>query len=115
MATDIKVGEVYFLPVRVTSLNDNMDRVFYAVEPVGMEVAELTLSPDGKRCRILKILLHACFSGKSFILMYLLWYFWININQTSKRLLPVINVNLTALIIMSKLSIFQLFRSKYLF
>ena len=54
MATDIKVGEVYFLPVRVTSRNDNMDRVFYAVEPVGMEVAELTLSPDGTRLLYVK-------------------------------------------------------------
>lgn len=46
MAEDIKVGEVYYLPVRVTSRNENMEREYLAVEPVGMEVPEQVLAGD---------------------------------------------------------------------
>ena len=46
MAEDIKVGEVYYLPVRVTSRNENMEREYLAVEPVGMAVPEQVLAGD---------------------------------------------------------------------
>ncbi|MBR3925579.1 MAG: hypothetical protein IKJ58_02315 [Akkermansia sp.] len=51
---EVKVGEVYLLPVRVTSRNVNMEREYLAVEPVGMEVPELVLSPDGTRLLYVK-------------------------------------------------------------
>lgn len=54
MDEDIKVGEVYYLPVRVTSRNVNMEREYLAVEPMGMEVPELMLSPDGTRLLYVK-------------------------------------------------------------
>ena len=47
MESEVKVGEVYYLPVRVTSCNDNMAARYYAVEVPGMET--LVVSSDGKR------------------------------------------------------------------
>ena len=51
---NIKTGEVHLLPVRVTSRNVNMEREYLAVEPVGMEVPELVLSPDRTRLLYVK-------------------------------------------------------------
>lgn len=51
---EVKVGEVYYLPVRVTSRNENMEREYLAVEPVGMEVPELVLTPDKTRLLYIK-------------------------------------------------------------
>lgn len=47
MDVGIKVGEVYSLPVRVVSCNRNMDQVYFAVQPQGMAVPQMVLSPDG--------------------------------------------------------------------
>ena len=51
---EIQVGKVYYLPVRVTSRTVNMEREYLAVEPVGLEVPELVLSPDGTRLLYVK-------------------------------------------------------------
>lgn len=51
---EIKVGEVYYLPVRVTSRNENMEAVFYAAEIVGSEGVPVELSPDGARVLYLR-------------------------------------------------------------
>ena len=53
-SADVKIGEVYLLPVRVTSRNVNMEREYLAVEPVGMEVPELVLTPDKTRLLYIK-------------------------------------------------------------
>lgn len=53
-SVEVKIGEVYLLPVRVTSRNVNMEREYLAVEPVGMEEPELVLTPDKTRLLYIK-------------------------------------------------------------